>query len=245
MNTSIVLTGMHSIGVDSTGRFMVKDTKVSIKDVPFVRYRFTEYSDDELIYIEVMKKKFNYSSHMIEITLTADTKKIMDKVKRIENLIKFVYIPIDDSDVMNGISEEKIRLLQEIDGEFFDRLMIKDNSNTLDAIGSIRLKKQLSELVEMEYTDIGVCSSPLSFDGKNACLTAVKARELSAEYAESDEVALPSANHECMNTCGCIRYHVFETSVIAPVNKGNKGTIKEGSKTKTVRENKTKGFVKW
>ena len=245
MNTSIVLTDKHSIGVDSNGKFMVKDAKVSIKEVPFVRYRFSEYNDDDLRYIETMKRKFNYSSHMVEITLGENTKAVIDKISQIENIIKFVYVPIDDEDVLNGLGEEKLALLENIADEFFDRLMLKDKSNNLDAIGSIRLKKQLGEIFDMDYSDIGVCSSPLSFDGKNACLTAVKARELSAEYAENDEVALPSANHECMNTCGCIRYHVFENSVAEPSTKKGKDAPKEENKTKKTKETKQKGFAKW
>lgn len=219
MVTSIVLTGTHTIGTDTYGKFMVQDTKVSIKEVPFVRYRFTEYNDKELEYIKSMKNKFKYSSHMVEITLGEDTRDIIERLEQISNLIKFVYIPVDDTDVLEGLREEKFDLLANISDKSFDRLMLKDKSSTLDVVAATRIKKELLSVIKLgNIDDIGVCSSPLSFDGKNACLTALKARELSAEYAETDEVALPSANHECMNCCGCIRYYVFNGDVEAPVN---------------------------
>ena len=40
MITSIVLTGEYSIGIDKNDRFQVGDKKISLKEVPFVRYRF-------------------------------------------------------------------------------------------------------------------------------------------------------------------------------------------------------------
>lgn len=254
MITSIVLTGTHKIGIDSYGKFMVGDVKVSTKEVPFVRYRFDNFADKELDYIKEMKKTFNFSAHMAEVTIGEDTVETLNKIGNIGNIVRFVYIPVDDTDVLDGFSEEKMELFKSILGINIDRLMLKDKSTNLDTVASLRLKKQLNTLLNIPVGEIGVCSSPLSFDGKNACLTAVKARELSAEYAESDEVALPSSNHECMNCCGCIRYHLFNCDVEAPIAKkgtgGTKTSTKEkkestGEKSKATKKPAAKGIMKW
>lgn len=237
MITSIVLTNTHKVGVDSNGKFMVGETKVSIKDVPFVRYRFNNFGDAELNYISQMKNIFKHSSHMVEITISEDTPKILDAIEeKLQNIIRFIYVPVVDSNVTDGFDESTLKLVELLDDYDFDRVMLKDNTTTLHAVAAAKLKKEIADTIDVNVKDIGICQSPLSFNG-DACLTAVKARELSAEYAENDEVALPSANHECMNCCGCIRYHVIDSDVAAPVSKTTKGTKKASNKTKEPKEN--------
>lgn len=265
MITSIVLTDTHNVGLDSHGKFVIgikdavdenktKDVKVSIKDVPFVRYRFNSYSNEEIEYIKSMKEKFKYSSHMAEITIGEDTSDVIRKLDEIDNIIKFVYVPVNDEHVLNGLDEKTLELIGRASEEFYDRIMLKDCSTTLHSVAASRIKKQIIEVDEVDINDtdeIGICSSPLSFDGKNACLTAVKARELSAEYAENDEVALPSANHECMSCCGCIRYFVIDKDIeVKEVSKGKGGTSKkksstEGKSKSNSKKSKVKGFCKW
>ncbi len=241
MIISIALTDKHNIGLDSYDRFLVGEEKVSIKEVPFVRYRFENYGEAEIDYIKRMKDIFKHSSHMVEITLDGNTAELLDKLEDdIESIIRFVYVPIDDTTVTNGFTAETEELLDSIADSDFDRIMIKDNSKTLYSVIAERLKKEISEITDHPIRDVGICQSPLSFHG-NACLTAVKARELSAEYAENDEVALPSANHENMNTCGCIRYHLFTSDVAAPISaRQAKNGDKKDSKP---REVKPKGVV--
>lgn len=238
MITSIVLTNTHKIGIDSNGKFMVGDTKVSIKEVPFVRYRFNKFGETELNYIGKMKNIFKHSSHMVEITISEDTPKILDAIEeKLQNIIRFIYVPVVDSHVTDGFDESTLKLVELLDDYDFDRVMLKDNTTTLHAVAAAKLKKEIADTIDVNVKDIGICQSPLSFNGE-ACLTAVKARELSAEYAENDEVALPSANHECMNCCGCIRYHVIDSDVAAPVSKTTKGTKKKTSnKNKEPKKN--------
>lgn len=246
MVTSIVLTGTHKVGIDTHGKFMVDKVKVSIKDVPFVRYRFNEFNSNEYEYIEEMKKKFSYSAHMAEINLNKDTKEVINTIREMKNIVTYVYMDIEDTDVLEGISEEKLNLLIQLNGVEFDRLMLRDKSTTLDMVAATRIRKQLGSLFGVDTNDIGICSSPLSFDGTSACLTAVKARELSAKYCETTEAALPSSNHECMNCCGCIRYYVFDGDVAMPVSSktgGSKNTKKDA--TNTVKKAPAKSITKW
>lgn len=237
MITSIVLTGTYSIGVDQFGKFFANNIKVSVKDVPFVRYRFENYTDKELSYIREMKEKFKYSSHMAEIMLSNKTPSEIDALDDIPNVIRYIYVTVTDVEVTAGFSVEQIEMLKSLGDRFYDRLMIKDKSTTLDVVASFKLKKALSDITGMSVDEIGVCSSPLSFNQGNACIDALRAKQLSAEYAESDEVALPSANHECMNCCGCIRYCVLSADVAAPEGKKSNSAVKDTS-------NESKGEVK-
>lgn len=239
MITSVVLTDKHKINLDRYNKFMLGENKISIKDVPFVRYRFDKYNEEDIQYIKDMKKIFIYSSHMIEILLGEDTTDVINAIdNNLPYTIRFVYIPIDDGDISNGIKDSKLEQLNNISELFIDRLMIKDIGSKLDAITANRIKKQFADVINTDAGDIGVCSSPLSFTGDNACLTALRARELSAEYAEHDEVALPTANHECMNTCGCIRYAVISEDT--PIMEG-------GQKESSVKSSKrsVRGIPKW
>jgi hypothetical protein len=77
--------------------------------------------------------------------------------------------------------------------------------------------KQLCSQLRKSEEMFGVCSSPLSFS-ELACLTAVKARELMSVYSTIADVALPSANHQCMNCCGCIRYLTVTADTEAPAD---------------------------
>lgn len=242
MITSIALKDTYNIGIDASGKFLLGETAVSIKDVPFVRYRFRSFGGEQLDYIEKLMTKFKYSSHMLELELAKDTAEVLNNIEnRMENVIRYVYVSVEDRHVLEGFDAETLEMLEGIDDSDYDRLMLKDNSDTLHGEAAARLKKEIVEVLGIDIREIGVCSSPLSFSGE-ACLTAVKARELSAEYAENDEVALPSANHECMNCCGCIRYSVVDADIKAPVKKvvNNPNTQKGTGKKKAGTSDKSK-----
>ncbi len=236
MVTSIVLLGEYSIGLDKNDKFEVDQKKISVKEVPFVRYRLQEYTEDTVNYIKKMKEQFRYSAHMAEITVKPGVRQVLDFLtESVENLIQFMYIPVTDKEVQEGLGQEMIELLKECNGAAVDRVMIKDNSTSLYLVSANNIKKQIASVLGINPMEIGICSSPLSFNGE-ACLTAVMARQLSAMYSENDEAALPSANHECMQTCGCIRYveianHILST-IIKDKPSNKEDTKKSTSKTK-------------
>ena len=136
-------------------------------------------------------------------------------------------------------------------GVVIDRIMLKDNTITMDTLASIRMKKNVYELFGeqleggKDYKDIGICQSPLSFSDGNACLTAIRARELSAKYSNDEELALPSANHECMNTCGCIRYMVIDKDIKNDNIKVVPKEKKTSNNTNKPSKKKVKGMVMW
>lgn len=243
---NLVLTGKHNIGINKE-KFMLNGEKADIKDVSFIRYRFNKYTDEEADYIDEMMKKFNYSTHLAEVYLypgfSADINKLTD---RFDNLAIFLYISIDDDDVReNSISDYYKELLEEAYDEevAFDRIVIKDKSTSLFTVSANKIKKMIKDITEADDYEIGFCESPLSrYDG-NACLTAVRARELAAKYNENDKSALPSANHECKNSngCGCIKHTIIDHDLEAPLDKEKSKKTKSKDDTKDLKgENKLK-----
>lgn len=225
MISNLVLTGMYKIGV-LDGKYLLNGEKTSIKDVPFIRYRFDNYGEEEIAYIKDMQSKFKYSVHLAEVKLSEDTANTMYNIKNnIDRIAIFVYIPVTDDTIHNGFSSTTLCCIEGLKDTPFDRVMLKDNSTLMDTISATKLKKSVAGLIGQRENQIGICSSPLSFCGE-ACLTAIQARDLIALYSNTDECKIPSANHECMNTCGCIRHTVVNSDINAPVAKTNKGNSK-------------------
>ena len=267
MVTSIVLTGKYNIGISSSNKILTPDgITINLKDIPFVRYRFDSYGPEEIAFIQENKKKFP-CVHIVEVMLDGNTKNVLDTISDMDEMIgKIVYVPVYNEDVSTGISQNMLELVQSIKDCDFDRLMIKDKSDTLYALTINRIKKQIASVSGFKENDIGVCGGPGCFANGQACLTAVRAREMLAQYSERDDIVVPSSNHEgkmdsaddlesCTNHCGCIRYHVYTSNMDAPISesKGKKGKAnkskdtntekKETTKEKKVSKPKLKGFV--
>lgn len=249
MISSIALKGMYDIGVNENNKFKMGDTTMSISDVPFVRYQFDSYDESQIEYIKKMMKKFNYSVHLYEIHNLSpeDIDGIETLEQEIPNLAKFLYIKVDDETVLNKKFTFSLDIVESvIDSCEINRIMLKDCSSTLDNVTATILRNQIAEATDFDIDDIGICGSPLSF-GELCCLTAVKAREIAAEYSDNKDFPLPTANHQSMNCCGCIRYYTFENSVSAPAVKGSKSkTTKDKDGTdkveKSVKQVKSKKF---
>ena len=228
MISSIVVTDTFKIGVNENGKFRMGEHLMNVTDVPFVRYRFKESKSIEEIvsYIESMMKKFVKSVHLYEIHVLDDnTSDLLNVLEdKFDNLAKFLYISVDNDVVDNlEFSDDLLDLVGDINDDFtIDRLMLTDNSTNLDAVNADKLRIKLAKEFGIKVADIGVCSSPLSF-GELCCLTAVKAREIASDYVDGQEFPLPTANHQSMNCCGCIKYHVFNSDVAAPETKNTKG----------------------
>lgn len=239
MVTSLVLKNKYTIGVDSADKIMVGDTKVKIKEVPFIRYRFDSFSEEDTAYIKSTMAKFIYSGHLAEVVIKDGFEKEVEYLNdTFENMAVFLYLPITDEHVTScELTTHDIELLEKIDNSMiYDRIMLKDASETLYLVSANKLKQQVAKVTGVSASEMGICGSPLSF-GEDACLTAVRARALASIYVENENCAIPSANHECMSCCGCIRYYVVESNIAAPV--GSKGA--RGRKTKVDGANKVVG----
>ena len=238
MVTSIVLTGRHTLNVNSFNKLKAGDNIISIeKDIPFVRYRFGVYNDEDFQYIISTMDKLKYSTHLIELNLDTNTATNLEWLKNnITNIARFIYIDVTDEDVTRGgLTTYTLNLLMGIVQYNVDRVMLKDKSTKLDIVTAKKIIDALSKQTGIKRDNFGVCSSPLSF-GDMCCLTAVRAREIMAVYSSIADVALPTANHQCMNRCGCIRYIVIDSDT--DIISESKANAKKESKSKQSKSTK-------
>lgn len=238
MVTSIVLTGRYTLNINSFNKLKAGDNIISIeKDIPFVRYRFGVYTDVDFQYIISTMDKLKYSTHLIEINLNTNTVTNLEWIKNnIANIARFIYIDVTDEDVARGgLTTDTLNLLMGIVQYNVDRVMLKDKSTKLDIVTAKKIIDALSKQTGIKRDNFGVCSSPLSF-GDMCCLTAVRAREIMAVYSLIADVALPTANHQCMNRCGCIRYIVIDSDT--DVISESKANLKKESKSKQSKSTK-------
>lgn len=241
---NLVLTGLFDIKVVNS-KFSLYGETVNISDVAYVRYRLDSFDSDEVDeYIGKIIKKFSVSSHLIEVPLSETSGADIERItNRYENVIPFLYIDITDDDVEKySLSSEKLSLLDKFkeSGAFVERVMLKDKSTSLYTISGNKIREQVAKLLEMSSSDIGFCQSPLSLCDGNCCLTAERARKLSAQYNECDSASLPSANHEFKNdnNCACIKHTLVTCDLVDIADKKTKAV-----KTAKVSEPKEKKVV--
>lgn len=245
MITNLLITGEYTINLGRSQKLSFGDVKVSVKNIPFIRFRPKEVTDNTINYFLDLKERFKYSCHTLELEVSEDTLRLLKELGEKDDLsIVFLYVTVEDDDLKSGISEERLYLVNKcIDTYEIERLIIRDNTNIMHAIEYNELKAQIINTVGNNKKDwIGICGSPLSFGGES-CLTAVKARELMANYGENDEYPLPSSKHESMNECGCIRHIIIDNHLISEETTGkskvggtNNATRNKSSGLKVMRK---------
>lgn len=247
MITSIRLNGMYNIKSNSNNKIKLEDNILHIeKDIPFVRYKFDGYGDDAVEYIKNMQSRFVKSTHLVEMKLNESTLTYYNNIKNNVQAAVFLYINVTPEMISQAsLTDDVINMLNMVQGCKFDRYMLKDTTDTLDYMVASKIIKQLSKQYKVKDINIGICGSPLSFRGLQ-CLPAVKARELMSIYNEHSDVPLPSANHECMNCCGCIRYIEVNSDTEAPLDKtkGKTKSKEDGSVEKEPKQPKKKDTSK-
>lgn len=265
MIVSLVLKDKQSINVGERGIFALKNTvrvgeqeeetkieKQNITDIPFVRYRFDKYDDSDIEYIKKLQGVFKYSAHLAEIVMGKDTTETVETVKKltesVDRLCRFVYIPVDDEFLAyvaeNGaIPDDLENALYDISDIGVDQICIKDKTSAAGLVQMNDVRKLLADIVlgnSRKYEGIGICESPLTFVAENsACLTAAKAREYMAIYCRDDlPQPTPSANHQCMSCCGCIRYVVVDEPIV-PYETKKEAAVKAKKEKKAKTDDAT------
>ena len=237
MIASIVYKDTYTVGINGNNKIKVDGHLLALSDIPFVRYRFSEWGEKQFEFVKMNMERFKGPVHMAEVTLGDNTKEILDKMDDFDNLVKFIYVPIDNTDVSVGLKESTIEQLKNLGDAFYDRIMLKDNSSMIYALAADRIKIEVEKAIggEFKASDIGVCGSPLSFRNSDAegqaCLTALWARKIMAEYASSPDIVIPTASHECMQCCGCIQYLTIESDLPAPLSSKEKSAAKKSSES--------------
>lgn len=272
MITNLKLHGMYNIGINSSNQINVNGTVVSKKEIPFVRYAFPYYGEAEVNYIKETMEKFNLSTHLVEIH-TEETINFMNlpesvatpvdkktealsSINALKDLVGkvalYIYVSLDDTDSANKkLDDSKIDILRTaLMLTSFDRIMLIDRTSCIGMATAKEIIKNTAK--DLGVGDIiGLCSSPLCMgadDSKMACLSAVQARALAAKYNASTDIALPSANHQDMSTCSCIRHFVVATDIAAPEDTKKKTASKpkkeKATKEKVEKEPKAKSTPK-
>lgn len=238
--TNIVITGCYKIGINANNRIKVNDLMLSIEDeIPFIRYRFETYGDQEYNYIRDMQSKFKNSVHLVEIKLDENTEQILSNFEtNFQKIAKYIYADITDTEVNQAtLNQTTTELLAKISNHNIDRIMFKDKSTSLNVVSFKKMITPLIKSTGIKEDHFGICSSPLSF-GDYACLTAVKARELMSIYKDEYDLTLPTANHQCMNCCGCIKYTIVENDLPAPAETKQPGVKKATNSKENNSEDK-------
>lgn len=225
---------------DGEGEEAQKKVLLSIKDITFIRYKFDKYGADELNFIEKAQKVFEYSTHLVEIHEDLDVDELnnlMGFIQENGHIALFAHVDVTDKEVDTGrVSDDTLEFLEE---HLCDRIILDDKSAKLDQMSLHTIVSRLASDLGIARDTIGICDSPLSF-GDRVCLTAVKARELSAMYCEKDDVPLPTANHQSMSCCSCIRYYIQDGDVTCPAAKASKAAKVAKAKTEGKPKKKDK-----
>lgn len=242
MVASLVLTEKYNIGVNAKGKVKVADHLLATSEIPFIRYRFESYGPDELEYIKKSMEKFTQPVHLAEVTIGPNSESEIASIKELGDIAVFVYVPITDAEVSDGLNDDTCEWLDSISESEFDRVMLKDKASMLYPLVAEKLKMEVSEHCDFKPADIGICGSPLSFrcgdEPGQACLTAVWARTIMSNYASADDIVVPSASHESMDCCGCIRYFVVDHDLPAPLSSKEKSEANKASKGNNDKEPK-------
>lgn len=235
MVTSLMMTGKHSVGVNSYGKITLgKDNKISVKDVPSVRYNIPDITPDDTEYIKQMMDKFKFSVHVLEVEANNAGaielwKKILDTGMKVAVIFR---IDVTDQEVNNGAWAPEVEAwLAQFKGMRVDRIAMRDRSSMLYNVAARTLKKRLSTILGVKEKMIGICCSPLT-NSEECCMSAITCRDWEAIYG-GENMVVPSANHEGKNrnehcACGCIRYTVINRDI--PVDEPVKGFQKKTDK---------------
>ena len=222
MITSLRVNNTYNIGINSQNMINVSGVSVRLQDIPFIRYNFNSYSEKEINYIKESMGKFAYSTHLIQLHLNENITNSLTSIQTyasdiINKIVKFLYIDITTDEVLNDeIDNLKLQNIANICNTLkFDRIMLVDKTTNLDMVHANRFRTTIAKTTNTNISKLGICSSPLCLEGDLCCLTAVRARELMAQYGKA-ETSLPTANHQCMNCCGCIRFYDIDSDVEAP-----------------------------
>ena len=213
MVVSVEFKGENKLGVNANGKFFVdtESNKIeSIKNVPIVSYKKV----NDIEFIKRNMEKFNLSCHVAFIDWDEANEKFIKELKDI-GVAVFIRILLVES---NGEILVSCPVEPFENWELIDRVVLVDGTTSMQITTLNDIKKSMATRTRKSANDIGVCGSPFSF-GEDACLCAIWARKLMAKYTANTEVALPSANHECMEECGCIRKIVITSDVEAPAVK--------------------------
>lgn len=257
MILSLKLTGPHNIGVDSLNRINVNDSKLSVKDIPYVRYAFKFNAEEHTEYLKKNIEKFKYSVHIIDLELEDETASDISYIEETFNtenvdVSHIIKVNVSGEEVYNGKladdTVEKLKKVLKVKG-LISRVVLVDNDYEITDSSKLNpLVEEVDEILGMGKSNIGVCNSPIlesgtacGVYGTKGCLPASVVRRMQEDKNPDIELPLVSENHQNSGTmCGCTKYHVVTGDIAATEVKKSGGTGKKGKGQSSSGEGKTK-----
>lgn len=194
----------------------------SVQEVVSISYHFEDHDDIAKLpeYVRGMQKIFPHTLHVVHLDTSYDSKELVKANKQFfDSLPLIVHLPVFDRDIENGTIadiesfSEWQAVVEVLGSNPIDRYMLDDLTTSMYTDMANRLRKQAADMFGTDIESIGICGSPLS-DNELCCLSARLDREWAAKYVHNEFVVLPSANHQNMERCGCLRFVVIEHDVI-------------------------------
>lgn len=239
MVTNLRYFGMYHVGVSATENIAIadsvsgKETVVSIKDIPFLRFRLGEYGEEQVGFIKRTMEEFKYSTAIVEVNDNGVDGDIENLRELSGTAAMFYYVDLSEEEYKSIISGGTLnvsnKLAMALKEPNFERLILVDKTSTLDMIWLNTMIKSVAKQLGIKESGIGMCESPMCLSADRCCLNAVQAREIAAKYNFNTDVALSSANHQSMSQCSCIRHYDVVCDILAPVKKEKKA-VKGNSK---------------
>lgn len=251
MTSSIVITDTYKLEFDKKNKFFYTDDNMNTtyefqkEEIPVVRYRFNHYGINELNYIKNSLKKFDYSVHIAEVKLDADSVNEIKLLSSLKEVAIFVYVDLYKENIINkSFSESQRNLLNPLKDSVLDkveRFMLKDVDNVLHMLVARPLLKTIASYLGVKDDKLGYCSCAFSSHGL-CCLTAERARDIAARYSNNEHFAIATnavegKNIEYQKGCNCIR-HILINHDMDGLEKENKKSLREKSKTEDIRNKK-------
>ena len=146
MITNLLITGEHKIKLGKSQKLAFGDSKVSVKEIPLVRFRPSEITENTVDYFYELKEKFKYSCHILELEVSEYTLNVLKVLADKEDFnIVFLFVPVTDKELEVGIQEDVLDLVNKcIDTYDIERLIIKDNTSMMHSIQYNELKSQIT-----------------------------------------------------------------------------------------------------
>lgn len=242
MITGIVFDKIVKVQLSAGDKFKVGKEKVGTNEVPYVRYKFDGYTEDEINFIKAMKKIFVHAVHIVDVNLQDSG--VADYVEfvraNVENVCLFGCYTLDDSS-----KDDLESVLQDFRDctvlSVLEKVVLKDETTYMMLPHFDNIKKQLFRTTGID--NVSICSSPATTD-ENCCISAEYSRHLASRYGDEETVNVVATYQTKGLGCHCVRYVVINEDIVKcngdkagssnkEANKKDGGSKESKSKKKT------------
>ena len=224
---------MYDVGVDSFARTEINDKKLSIKDIPYLRYKFINgaINEEQIEYIRKSQEKFPHSVHIIDVKLDEYAKGTIDTITEKFGTYKngkvaiLLDIPVKAGDIASEmLNDEKKSLIEQNISESVYRYILCDED--MEIVDNMRLDGILGWIIKtlkIKADRIGLCNAPIMASSSKygihnlkGTLPASVVRDLQLYVNTDFEVPLVTEGHESRdNLSGCTAYYEVNDNIVS------------------------------